>query len=137
MDEYGKGWATGVHPDDVQRCLETHAISFSTLAESELDTVSAASMAHRGSSTMACPRFGSDGTFRGYIGSRPHHRRVSAESLHALTGRLIHAQEEERSRIARELHDDFSQRLALQMIDEFTEATTFRILPNVPSFSRS
>jgi len=30
-----------------------------------------------------------------------------------LSGRLINAQEDERSRIARELHDDFSQRLAL------------------------
>ena len=34
-----------------------------------------------------------------------------------LSGRLIHAQEEERSRIARELHDDFSQRLAVQSIE--------------------
>jgi len=34
-----------------------------------------------------------------------------------LSGRLIHAQEEERSRIARDLRDDFSQGLALQCID--------------------
>jgi signal transduction histidine kinase len=40
-------------------------------------------------------------------------RKVSGESLHTLTGRLIRAQEEERARIALELHDDFSQRLAL------------------------
>ena len=34
------------------------------------------------------------------------------EELELLTGRLINAQDEERSRIARELHDDFNQRLA-------------------------
>jgi PAS domain S-box-containing protein len=39
--------------------------------------------------------------------------RASEESLHTLSGRLIRAQEEERGRIARELHDDFSQRLAI------------------------
>lgn len=65
------------------------------------------------------PRFESDGTFCGYIGSCVDitERKSSAESLQALTGRLIHIQEEERTRIARELHDDFSQRLALQCID--------------------
>jgi PAS domain S-box-containing protein len=35
------------------------------------------------------------------------------ERLHDLSARLIHAQEEERSRIAREVHDDFSQQLAI------------------------
>ena len=38
-------------------------------------------------------------------------------ALRDLGGRLIRAQEEERSRIARELHDDLSQRLALLSIE--------------------
>jgi len=38
-------------------------------------------------------------------------------ALHELTGRLIQAQEEERHRIARELHDDIGQRLSLLMIE--------------------
>jgi PAS domain S-box-containing protein len=40
-------------------------------------------------------------------------RKRSEEALLAMSGRLIHAQEEERARIARELHDDLSQRMAL------------------------
>jgi len=46
-------------------------------------------------------------------------RRVEerTSALHRLSGRLISAQEDERRRIARELHDDFNQRLALLAID--------------------
>ena len=39
------------------------------------------------------------------------------ERLHTISGRLITAQEEERSRIARDLHDDAGQRLALLAIE--------------------
>jgi signal transduction histidine kinase len=44
-------------------------------------------------------------------------RRRAEEAAHELSGRLIGAQEAERSRLARELHDDVTQRLALLAID--------------------
>ncbi len=44
-------------------------------------------------------------------------RRRSEEKLQALRNRLTRAQEEERSRVARDLHDDIGQRLALLTID--------------------
>jgi signal transduction histidine kinase len=43
--------------------------------------------------------------------------RQTREGLRRLAARLIHAQEEERRRIAREMHDDWTQRLALLSID--------------------
>ena len=44
-------------------------------------------------------------------------RKRAEEALRNLTGRLIGAQEEERRRIARELHDDLTQRLAVLAIE--------------------
>ena len=43
--------------------------------------------------------------------------RQNENDLRSLAGRLIHNQEEERSRLARELHDDLVQRLAVFAID--------------------
>jgi signal transduction histidine kinase len=44
-------------------------------------------------------------------------RKLAGEQLARLSGRLIEAQEEERKRIARDVHDDYSQRLAMLAID--------------------
>ncbi len=41
------------------------------------------------------------------------HRKHAEEALASLSGHLIEAQDEERKRIAREIHDDYSQRVAL------------------------
>jgi PAS domain S-box-containing protein len=44
-------------------------------------------------------------------------RKLGEEALSGVSRRLIEAQEQERTRIARELHDDFGQRLALLTIE--------------------
>ena len=54
-------------------------------------------------------------------------RKESEKSARELAGRLIHAQEQERRRIAGELHDDVSQRLALVCL----QIDTLRISPSV------
>ena len=44
-------------------------------------------------------------------------QKLAQEAMQKISGKLIEAQEAERARIARELHDDFSQRLAVQSIE--------------------
>jgi|SRR5215472_6406004 len=44
-------------------------------------------------------------------------RKIAEEALTSLSGRLIEAQDDERKRIAREIHDDYQQRLAMIAIE--------------------
>jgi PAS domain S-box-containing protein len=117
--ELGEGWAAGVHPEDLERCLRIYGDSFDARVDFELEyRLRRFDGNYRWIVDYGVPRFESDGTFLGYIGSCVDitDRKLTAESLEELSGRLITAQEEERVRIARELHDDFSQRMALQGI---------------------
>ena len=118
-DELGEGWVSRMHPEDVQRFLGIYSASFDARAEFVMEyRLSRFDGEYRWLVDYGVPRFESDGAFCGYIGTCVDitERKLSEESLQSLSGRLIRAQEEERARIARELHDDFSQRMALQSI---------------------
>jgi PAS domain S-box-containing protein len=119
-DQLGEGWVSAVHPEDVESCVDIYSSSFDARVDFEMEyRLRRFDGEYRWIVDYGVPRFESDGTFCGYIGTCVDitERKSSAESLQTLTGRLIHAQDEERARIARELHDDFSQGLALQCID--------------------
>jgi signal transduction histidine kinase len=64
---------------------------------------------------VASPRVNGDGSFAGFIGSAIDvtDQKVAQQALEKVSGQLIEAQEKERRRIARDLHDDICQRLAL------------------------
>ena len=134
-DELGNGWASGVYPEDLERCIEVYSRAFGAHVGYQLEyRLLRHDMQYRWVDDIGVPRFGADGTFQGYIGSAIDitDRKQSEEALLEMSGRLITAHEEERARIARELHDDLSQRMALLQIGlEEVEQKTHRLSPEV------
>jgi PAS domain S-box-containing protein len=119
-DELGDGWASGVHPDDIERCYRTYSKAFDVRRRFEMEyRLRRCDGEYRWIVDYGVPRFEADGTFCGYIGSGIDitDRKLAEAQLQELSGRLIEAQEQERARIARELHDDVCQRMALLQIN--------------------
>ena len=118
--ELGDGWAEGVFSADLRQCLETYIEAFD---RRQRFTMEYRLRRHDGEFRwvldIGVPRFNADGSFAGYIGSviDVTDHKEAEQALATLSGRLIQAQEEERHRIARELHDDISQRLALLAVE--------------------
>jgi len=117
--ELGNGWSEGVHPEDLPRCRDTYARAFDRQEEFRMQyRLRRHDGEYRWVLDIGVPRFNPDGSFAGYIGSAidvTDHKKAE-EALSSVSRRLIEAQEEERRFIARELHDDLSQRVALLAI---------------------
>jgi PAS domain S-box-containing protein len=118
-EEVGNGWASGVHPDDLQRCLKVYVDAFDARVPFSMEyRLRRYDGQYHWISDDGSPRFLSDGTFAGYIGCcfDIHDRKAMEASRVELARRLMGAQEAERSRIARELHDGIGQEIALLSI---------------------
>ena len=118
--ELGHGWSEGVHPEDLPQCLENFTQAFDRREPLSMEfRLRASDGEYRWLLDIGVPRFNSDDSFAGYIGSciDVTERKLADEALNTISSRLIEAQEQERTRIARELHDDFSQRMALSPLN--------------------
>lgn len=68
--EYGNGWAEGVHPDDYQDCLNTYLTAFAKRERFEMEyRLQRFDGEYRWVLDVGIPRFLSDGSFAGYTGS--------------------------------------------------------------------
>jgi len=123
------GWLDAVHPDDRDRCVSTYVPAVAAREPLLMEyRVRRADGVYRWFMDSAVPKHDANGTFTGYIGctiditerrEAEDRTRESSEALEAsnrqiqhLAGRLIEAQDAERARVARDLHDDVSQQLA-------------------------
>jgi len=112
-------WSAHVHPDDRERAA-AQRLNYSKTRESY--EVEYRMLAGDGRTVWlqdivsVIRRDGRPVTARGFLIDITERKRTE-EALINLSGRLINAQEEERKRIARELHDDLNQRMALLSIE--------------------
>ncbi len=114
--ELGSGWLEGVYREDLQDCLETYRKACEAREKFKMTyRLRRHDGEYRWILDSGIPHYNHYGTFTGYIGSCIDITdiKLAKQALREITGRIIHAQEQERKRIGRELHDDFSQRVAL------------------------
>jgi len=133
-DLLDNGWLSVVHPDDLELCVNTYMPAVEAREPLSLEyRIRRADGCYRWILDMGTPNYNADGTFVGYVGSSVDitERKTGEEVIHEsraalagnhreirhLAGRLLTAHEDERRRLARELHDDLTQRLARLAID--------------------
>ena len=120
QDELGSGWTKTVHPEDLDRSLDTYSRAYDRREPFEMEfRARRHDGEYRWIFDLGVPRFNDDGSFAGYIGSciDVTERKLAEEALSTISRKLIEAHEEERTWIARELHDDINQRLALLTVN--------------------
>ncbi len=116
----GQKWTRYIHPEDLAGVLEANARAHEERSGfSKEYRLRRRDGVYRWMFDLAVPRISPEGTFLGFIGSAidTTDQKLAQEGLETLSGKLIEAQEQERARIARELHDDICQRLALLSLE--------------------
>ena len=106
--------STVLHPDEAERCREVYEKAFHGREPFQLEhRLRRYDGEYRWVVTAGVPRFNADRSFGGFIGTSVDiTERKMAEGILS-SQKLIEAHEEESRRIARELHDDINQRLAV------------------------
>jgi PAS domain S-box-containing protein len=137
-EEKGTGWTQRLHPDEAHACAQAF---FKAVQERQPFTMEfrlrRADGEYRCLLTSGAPQFKADGALESYIGSciditerknseaelRKAHDGLEAlveqrtASLRRLSSRLMQIQDDERRRIARELHDSLGQLLTAAQIN--------------------
>ncbi len=118
--ELGNGWAEGVHSEDFARCLDTYTKAFDRHESFQMEyRLRRYDGEYCWVLDRGVPRFNADDSFAGYIGSAVDitYKKQAEEALSRVSQKLIEAHEEERTWIARELHDDINQQIALLAVN--------------------
>jgi PAS domain S-box-containing protein len=111
-----QSWADAVHPADRPRVLKAFHVAVSKHSRFEMEfRLKAGDGSYRWSSCTAAPRTLADGHLHSYVGAcwDISAKRRAEATLSELAGKLVVAQETERARVARELHDDVGQQVAM------------------------
>ena len=112
----GDGWMKVPHPDEVERCRDVYVKASEQYEPFQMEQrLRRHDGEYRWMVSTGVPRYNEDGSFVGYIGTAIDvtERKLAEEALSTVSQKLIEAHEEESTRIARELHDDISQQVAL------------------------
>ena len=118
-EEVGMGWTKGIHPEDLEICLASYAAAFENAKPCRIEYRHRRfDGQYRWLLDQCMPRYEA-GELKGFIGYRVdgNQRKAGEETVRELSGQLINAQENERARIARDLHDNLGQRVAMLSID--------------------